>query len=74
MRFCRNGQYFSDMWPHRAHIFASLTAKTGIPNKGEKLSTFQWASEMQQAFEQMKTFMSAVVLCTYPNPYEPFEI
>ena len=47
--------YYRDMWLHRAHILAPFTAKTGIPKKGEKISLFQWTTEMQQAFEQMKT-------------------
>ena len=55
--------YYRDMWSHRAHILAPLTAKTGIPKKGEKISSFQWTTEMQQAFEQMKTLMTADVLC-----------
>ena len=66
--------YYRDMWPHRAHILAPLTAKTGIPKKGEKISSFQWTTEMQQAFEQMKTLMTADVLCAYPNHNKPFEI
>ena len=29
--------YYHDMsWPHRAHILAPLTAKTGTPKKGAK--------------------------------------
>ena len=28
--------YYRDLWPHRLHILASLTAKTGAPKKGEK--------------------------------------
>ena len=66
--------YSRDMWPHRAHILAPLTAKTGIPKKGEKISSFQWTTEMQQAFEQMKTLMTADVLCAFPNHNKPFEI
>jgi hypothetical protein len=27
---------YRDMWPHRLHISAPLTAKTGAPKKGEK--------------------------------------
>ena len=47
---------------------------TGIPKKGEKVSSFQWTAEMQQAFKQMKTLMTADVLCAHPNHNEPFEI
>jgi hypothetical protein len=46
--------YYKDMWPHMLHILAPLTAKTGAFKKGEKPPPFQWASEMQKAFNQMK--------------------
>jgi hypothetical protein len=28
--------YYRNLWPHRSHILAPLTAKTGAPKKGEK--------------------------------------
>jgi hypothetical protein len=42
--------YYRDIWPHRSHILAPLTAKTGAPIKGEKPLPFQWTLEMQKAF------------------------
>jgi hypothetical protein len=42
--------YYRDLWPHRLHILAPLTAKTGAPQKGEKHLPFQWTPEMQKAF------------------------
>jgi hypothetical protein len=53
------------MWPHRPHILAPLTAKTGTPKKGEKSPPFQWKPKMQKAFDQMKALMAAEVLCAY---------
>ena len=66
--------YYRDMWPHRAHILAPLTAKTGTPKKGAKPEKFEWTPEMQQAFEQMKALMAHDVLCAYPDHNKPFEI
>ena len=40
--------FYRDMWPHRAHILAPLTAKTGAPKKGQKAPPFIWISEMQK--------------------------
>ncbi len=66
--------YYRDMWPHRLHILAPLTAKTGAPKKGEKHPQFQWTPEMQKAFDQMKAYMAADVLCAYPyhNPFHTY--
>ncbi len=66
--------YYRDMWPHRLHILAPLTAKTGAPEKGEKPPPFQWTLEMQKAFYQMKALMAADVLCAYPDHNKPFHI
>jgi hypothetical protein len=48
--------YYRDMWPHRSHILAPLTAQTGAPKKGEKARPFEWTPDMQQAFDQMKHY------------------
>jgi hypothetical protein len=67
--------YYRDMWLHRLHILAPLTAKTGAPKKGEKPPPFQWTSEIQKAFDQMKVLMAADVLCAqYPDHNKPFHI
>jgi hypothetical protein len=66
--------YYRDMWSHRLHILAPLTAKTGAPQKGEKPPPFQWTLEMQKAFNQMKALMAADVLCAYPNHNKSFHI
>jgi hypothetical protein len=52
------------MWPH----------KTGAPKKGEKPPQFQWTSEMQKAFDQIKALIAADVLCAYPDHNKPFHI
>jgi hypothetical protein len=62
------------MWPHRSHILAQLTAKMRTPKKGEKASPVVWSPEMQKAFDQMKAYMAADVLCAYPNHNKPFHI
>jgi hypothetical protein len=62
------------MWPHWLLSLAPLTAKTGTPKKGEKPPLFQWMSEMQIAFNQMKALMAADVLCAYPDHNKPFHI
>ncbi len=66
--------YYRDMWPQRLHILAPLTAKTGTPKKGEKPPPFQWTSEMQKAFDQIRALMAANVLCAYPDNNKPFHI
>jgi hypothetical protein len=65
---------YRNMWPHRAHILAPLTAKTGAPKKGAKQPKFVWTKDMQTAFKSMKAMMAADVLCTYPNHNRPFDI
>jgi hypothetical protein len=64
--------YYRDMWPHRLHILAPLTAKIGAPKKGEKHPPFKWTSEIPKAFDQMKALMATDVFCAYPNHSKPF--
>jgi len=66
--------YYRDMWPHRAHILAPLTAKAGNPKKGAKPEKFKWTPEMDAAFTKMKALMAQDVMCAYPNHNEPFDI
>jgi hypothetical protein len=66
--------YFRDMWPHRSHILAPITAKTGTPKKGVNAPPFEWTPEMQKAFDQMKALMAADVLRAYPDHNKPFKI
>ncbi len=66
--------YYRGMWPHQLHRLAWLTAKTGASKKDEKPPPFQWTSEMQKAFNQMKALMAADVLCAYPDHNKPFWI
>ena len=54
--------FYRDMWPHRAHILAPLTAKTGAPKKGAKQPKFVWTEDMEKAFKQMKAMMASDVL------------
>jgi hypothetical protein len=65
---------YRDMWPHRAHILAPLTAKTSAPKKGAKQPKFVWIKDMNTAFKQMKVMMASDVLCAYPNHNKPFDI
>ncbi len=66
--------FYRDMWPHRAHILAPLTAKMGAPKKGVKQPKFVWTEDMQIAFKRMKALMAADGLCAYPNQNHPFDI
>jgi len=66
--------YYRDMWPHRAHILAPLTAKVGNPKKGTKPEKFVWTPEMDAAFNKMKALMAQDAMCAYPNHNEPFDI
>jgi hypothetical protein len=66
--------YYRDMWPHRSHTLAPLTAKTGTLKKRVKPPAFQWTPDMQTAFDQMNALMTADVVCAYPDHNKPFHI
>ena len=65
--------YYRDMWPHRSHILAPLTEKTGT-NPENKTRKFVWTPEMQKAFDQMKSLMAMDAMTAYPNHNKPFVI
>jgi hypothetical protein len=66
--------YYRNMLPHRSHVLASLTAKTGTPKKVEKPPPFQLTPDMQKAFDQIKAFVATDVLCAYLDHNKPFHI
>jgi hypothetical protein len=67
--------YYLNMWPHRAHVLAPLTAKTSAPKKGKKQAKFLWTPKIQSAFKQMKALIMAMdALCAYPNHNKSFHI
>ena len=59
--------YYRNIWPRRSHLLAPLSELTG-KNK------FEWNEKCQQAFDQMKFFLSTDVLLAYPNHNLPFEV
>jgi len=67
-RFIGMVNYYRDMWPHRSHVLAPLSALTSIKVK------WQWTEEHQNAFMQMKTLISKETLLAYPNFNKKFEI
>ena len=58
--------YYRDMYPHRAHILAPLTALT--KHKGH----FPWNQEHIAAFAQMKALLAEEALLAYPDHCLPF--
>ena len=66
--------YYCDMWPHRAHVLAPLTSKTGAPKKGEKQAKFLWTPDMQTAFNKMQLLLAADALAAYPDHNKRFDI
>jgi len=67
--------YYCNMWPHRSHIQAPLTAKTGSNKKGTAtVRKYNWMPEMDAAFQKTKALMATDGLCAYPNHNKPFVI
>jgi hypothetical protein len=60
--------YYRDMWPQRSHLLAPLSSLTSAKAK------WNWTSECQNAFEDMKILITKETLLTYPNFKKPFEI
>jgi len=67
-RFIGMVNYYRDMWPHRSHVLAPLSALTSIKVK------WLWTEEHQNAFMQMKTLIAKETLLAYPNFNKKFEI
>ena len=61
--------YYRDMWPHRSHVLAPLTAETGCNKKNSK---FEWAPKMQEAFDEMKSMIAMDAMTAYPNHKKTF--
>ena len=60
--------YYRDMWKRRSHICAPLTNMVGVNAK------FEWGSEQQKAFDEMKRLIAKETLLTFPNFNEEFHI
>ena len=60
--------FYRNMWPHRSHILAPLTAMTG------NNTSFKWKEIHQKAFDQIKAIISKSTLLLYPNHNLPFDI
>jgi hypothetical protein len=60
--------YYREMWPQRSHLLAPLSSLTSAKAK------WNWTSECQNAFEDMKRLIAKETLLTYPNFKKPFEI
>ena len=60
--------YYRDMWPQRSHLLAPLSSLTSAKIK------WDWTTQCQKAFEDMKRLIAKETLLTYPNFKKPFEI
>ena len=66
--------YYQDICPHRTHILAPLTAKTGTKSKVEKKDKFTWNSKMNKICTKMKALMAADKILAYLNHNKHFHI
>ena len=64
--------YYRDMYPHRSHILAPLTAMTGHNRK--KTQLLDWTPECDLAFKQMKALLAEEAMLAYPDHNKPFDI
>jgi len=60
--------FYHDMYPHQAHILAPLSALTSTKQ------TFNWTSECQKAFDQMKALLAHDTLIAYPDHNHPLHV
>ena len=60
--------YYQDMWIHRLHVLAPLTALTSSEVK------FVWTVKERKAFNVMKQILSKETLLAYPDFSKPFKI
>ena len=60
--------YYREMWPQRLHLLAPLSSLTSAKIK------WDWTTQCQKAFEDMKSLIEKETLLTYPNFKKPFEI
>ncbi|KAG3135545.1 hypothetical protein PI126_g18200 [Phytophthora idaei] len=67
-RFVGMANYYRDMIPKRAALFSPLTALLS-PTK-----PFTWSSDLQQAFEAVKTALASTVRLAFPESGRPFHV
>ena len=60
--------YYPDMWKRRSHICAPLTSMVGVNSK------FEWGTEQENAFDEMKRLIAKETLLTFPDFNEVFHI
>ena len=60
--------YYRDIWPQKSHILAPLTSLTLSAVKWE------WTSQHQKAFDEMKWVITRETLLAYPDFSKPFDI
>jgi transposase InsO family protein len=60
--------FYRDMFPHRSHILAPLTAQSG------RKKTIEWTEECQRAFDQIKAMLAKDAFTRYPDHNKPFHI
>lgn len=60
--------FYRDMFRHRSHILAPLTAQAEATNK------IKWTPECQTAFDQIKAILSKDCFLRYPDHNKPFHV